>query len=97
LIHCFLRHVHNFRSGCFSGCCSRSSVSFEMDSELARIKSNDFYSLSLTSIGIPCNVQVLCLSCFSSCGSLSPISFITNSELACVESKSFIGVTGWYE
>jgi hypothetical protein len=69
---------------------SLSSISFETDSELARIESEAFYSCSSPkSITIPRHVQILCSECFSYYTSLSSISFETESELARVEALAF--------
>jgi hypothetical protein len=43
------RHVYILCSGCFSYCKSLSSISFETESELARIEADIFYNTSLSS------------------------------------------------
>jgi uncharacterized Fe-S cluster-containing radical SAM superfamily protein len=74
---------------CFSGCQSLSSISFELDSRLARIDRFAFSDSALKSIVIPCNVEILGQSCFSNCKSLSSLSFESNSRLTRIESNAF--------
>jgi hypothetical protein len=49
------RHVQILYSSCFSYCNSLSSISFEIELELARIEVNAFYSTSLSSVLAPRN------------------------------------------
>jgi hypothetical protein len=60
---------------CFSNCDFLSSISFESNSQLTRIKSDAFFSSSLTSILIPKNVQILGFGFLQDCYWLSSISF----------------------
>jgi hypothetical protein len=84
------RYVQFLCSSWSSACQSLSSISFETDSELTRIKSNTLYFChSLESITIPRRVQIVCSECFSHCKPLSSISFETDSELTGIESRAF--------
>jgi hypothetical protein len=49
------RHVQILCSYCLSSCKSLSSISFDTESELARIEVDAFYSISLSSVLVPQN------------------------------------------
>jgi hypothetical protein len=82
-------HIEVLGSECFSCCQSVSLISFESNSQLARIDRSAFSSSSLQSIVIPRSVELLCSYCFSKCDSVSSFSFESNSHLKRIESYVF--------
>jgi uncharacterized protein YajQ (UPF0234 family) len=82
-------HIEIVGAHCFAFCKSLSSISFESNSHLSRIKSFAFSFSSLQSILIPRNVEILGSNCFFCCKSLSSITFESNSHLTRIESGAF--------
>jgi hypothetical protein len=68
---------------------SLSSITFESNSHLARMKPETLTFSFFQSILIPCSVEILGSKCFSDCKSLSPITFASTSHLTRIEWETF--------
>jgi hypothetical protein len=67
-------------------------IAFEFNSELSEIGANSFTSYSsLTSICLPCSVQVLGDNSFRDCSSLSTFTFESDSKLRRIEANALSG------
>jgi hypothetical protein len=66
-----------------------SSISFENDPRLRRIKSYAFFDSALESITIPRDVEICCSSCFGDYSSLSSVSSENDSRFCRIESSEF--------
>jgi hypothetical protein len=82
------RDIEVICEGCFSGCSSISSFTFESDSKLIRIEAEAFsWCSSLRSICIPSSVEILGWKCFGYCGSLLSVTFESGSRLTHIHSN----------